>query len=206
MPTTKGARKNNTKKESRERVIDAARKLFGTTGFHATTTAELTAASEVSIAQIYRIFASKDDIVIAIVEQRMSLMVAEMHAIFDAVRGGDLSTFDGIKAMAASLLNDQEVGLVFEILAESYRNPTVAEHVTRLATFYRDEIRRLAEFAKPDSAPAELDAYADVMLACLIGLYYRPVIGTKDAETSYNVACVMMRALGLAEEPRFKRA
>jgi TetR/AcrR family transcriptional repressor of uid operon len=200
MPMTKSAKKGSKRNASRERIIDAARKLFGTSGFHATTTAELTAASEVSIAQIYRIFASKDDIVIAIVEQRMSLMVAEMHAIFDAVKGGDLSTFDGIKAMAASLLNDQEVGLVFEILAESYRNPAVAEHVTRLATFYRDEIRHLAEFAKPDSSPVELDAYADVMLACLIGLYYRPVIGTTNAETSHNVACVMMRALGLADK------
>jgi TetR/AcrR family transcriptional regulator, repressor for uid operon len=200
MTTTKGAKKNSKGTASRERIIDAARKLFGTNGFHATTTAELTAESRVGIAQVYRIFASKDDIVIAIVEQRMSAMVADMHAIFDAVRGGDLSTFDGIKAMAATVLDDQEVGLVFEILAESCRNPAVAEHVARLATFYRDEIRRLAMFAKPDSSPAELEANVDVMLACLVGLYYRPVLGTTNAETSHNVACVMMRALGLADK------
>jgi TetR/AcrR family transcriptional regulator, repressor for uid operon len=200
MTKTKDAKKNTKGTASRERIIDAARKLFGSSGFHATTTAELTAESGVGIAQVYRIFASKDDIVIAIVEQRMSAMVAEMHAIFDAVRSGDLSTFDGIKAMAATVLDDQEVGLVFEILAESYRNPAVAEHVAKLAKFYRDEIRHLAVFAKPDSAPAELEAYVDVMLACLVGLYYRPVLGTTNAETSHNVACVMMRALGLADK------
>ena len=75
----------------------------------------------VSIAQIYRVFASKDDIVIAIVEQRMRAMGMEMHAIFDAVKRGELSTFEAMKAMVASLLADREVGLVFEILAEAGR-------------------------------------------------------------------------------------
>jgi hypothetical protein len=39
------------------------------------------------------------------------------------------------------------------------------------------------------------------MLACLVGLYYRPVMGTTKAATSHNVACLMMRALGLPDPP-----
>ena len=198
---TKRAKKNTKAKPSRDRVIDAARKLFGSKGFHATSTAELTAEAKVGISQIYRIFASKDDIVIAIVEQRMRAMGMEMHAIFDAVKCGDLSTFEALKAMVAGLLADREVGLVFEILAESCRNPAVAERVTRLTTFYRDGIHHLVTFAKPDSSPAEREAYVNVILACLIGLYYRPVIGTANAETSHNVACLMMRVLGLPDRP-----
>ncbi len=201
MQTTKRAKKKTAGKASRERIIDAARKLFGSKGFHATTTSELTAEAKVSIAQVYRVFASKDDIVIAIVEQRMRAMGMEMHAIFDAVKRGDLSTFDAMKTMVASLLDDREVGLVFEILAESCRNPAVAERVTSLTTFYRDGIYHLAAFAKPDSSPAEIEAYVNVMLACLVGLYYRPVLGTTNAETSHNVACLMMRALRLPDQP-----
>ncbi len=201
MQMTKGTKKKTKGKASRERIIDAARKLFCSNGFHATTTAELTAEAKVGISQIYRIFASKDDIVLAIVEQRMRAMGMEMHAIFDAVKRGDLSTFDAIKTMVASLLADREVGLVFEILAESCRNPAVAERVASLATFYRDGIHHLAAFAKPGSSPAEIEAYVNLMLACLIGLYYRPVIGTTNAETSHNVACLMMRALGLPDRP-----
>ena len=201
MQTSKVSKKRTEGKTSRQRIIDAARKLFCASGFHATTTAELTAEAKVSIAQIYRIFSSKDDIVIAIVEQRMRAMGLEMHAIFDAVKRGDLSTFDAIKAMTNSLLDDSEEGLAFEILAETCRNPAVAERVANLATFYRDGIRRLAMFAKPDCSPAELEAYVTVMGACLIGLYYRPLISTTAAETSHNVACVMMRALGLPDQP-----
>jgi TetR/AcrR family transcriptional repressor of uid operon len=201
MPTVKRAQKKTKGESSRERIIDAARRLFGSKGFHATTTAELTAEARVSIAQIYRVFASKEDIVIAIVEQRMRAMGIEMHAIFDAVKRGDLSTFEALKAMVASLLDDREVGLVFEILAESCRNPAVAERVASLTTFYRDGIYHLAAFAKPDGSPAEIEAYVNVVLACLIGLYYRPVLKTSNAETSHNVACLMMRALRLPDQP-----
>jgi TetR/AcrR family transcriptional repressor of uid operon len=201
MQTTKRAPKKTKGEPSRERIINAARTLFGSKGFHATTTAELTAEAKVSIAQIYRVFASKDDIVIAIVEQRMRAMGMEMHAIFDAVKRGELSTFDAMKAMVAALLADREVGLVFEILAEAGRNPAVAERVASLTTFYRDGIYHLAVFARPDSPPAEIEAYVNVMLACLIGLYYRPVLSTTNAETSHNVACLMMRALRLPDQP-----
>jgi TetR/AcrR family transcriptional regulator, repressor for uid operon len=201
MQTTKRAKKKTKGEASRERIIEAARKLFGSKGFHATTTAELTAEAKVSIAQIYRVFASKNDIVIAIVEQRMRAMGMEMHAIFDAVKRGDLSTFDAMKTMAAALLDDREVGLVFEILAEACRNPAVAERVASLTTFYRDGIYHLAAFARPDSPPTEIEAYVNVMLACLVGLYYRPVLGTTNAQTSHNVACLMMRALRLPDPP-----
>ena len=201
MQTTKRGPKKIKGEASRERIINAARKLFGSKGFHATTTAELTAEAKVSIAQIYRVFASKDDIVIAIVEQRMRAMGIEMHAIFDAVKRGELSTFEAMKAMVASLLADREVGLVFEILAEAGRNPAVAERVASLTTFYREGIHHLAVFARPDSSPAEIEAYVNVMLACLIGLYYRPVLSTTNAETSHNVACLMMRALHLPDQP-----
>lgn len=43
----------------RERMISAARKLFGIMGFHGTTTADLAAEAAASMGQIYRLFASR---------------------------------------------------------------------------------------------------------------------------------------------------
>ena len=201
MQITKGIKNNAKAKASRDRVIDAASKLFGSKGFHATSMAELIAESDVGAAQIYRIFLSKSDIVIAIVERRMNASLAVVNDIFDSVRRGNLSTFGAIKDMIAALLDDSEVDLVLEIMAESCRNPAVAEHLTSLTTVYRDGIRRLAVFAKPDSSLAELDAYVNLTFACFTGLLYRPVIKTTNEETSHNVACLLMRALGLADQP-----
>ncbi len=52
----------------RQRVMQAARKLFIENGFHATGMAQVAKMSGVAIGQIYRDFASKEEIVVALVE------------------------------------------------------------------------------------------------------------------------------------------
>src|SRR3546814_5592757 len=93
----------------RERIVNAARRLFGSKGFYATTTAELAVEAAVSIGQIYRLFTGKDDIILAIVEENVRVRVAGMYSIFDAVERGDLAMFDAIKAIAGSSL-DNKIG------------------------------------------------------------------------------------------------
>lgn len=185
----------------RERIINAARTLFGAMGFHGTTTDKLATAASVSVGQIYRLFAAKDDIVVAIVEENVRARVAEMHEIFEAVERGELSMFEAIKAIARTSLENSHAGLSYEILAEACRNRSVAERLETLTGFYRDGVRCLAAQARPDVSPAELNAYVDIMMACFIGLGHRSAISPSidiDA-TSDSTACVMMRALGLAK-------
>src|SRR3546814_10561955 len=69
----------------RETIVDAARRLFGSKGFYATTTAELAEEASVSVGQIYRLFTDKDDVILAIVEENVRVRLAELHSIFDAV-------------------------------------------------------------------------------------------------------------------------
>ncbi|SNS89826.1 transcriptional regulator, TetR family [Sphingopyxis indica] len=184
----------------RERIVDAARRLFGSKGFYATTTAELAEEASVSVGQIYRLFTDKDDVILAIVEENVRVRLAEMHSIFDAVERRELAMFEAIKAIAASSLHNEDSSLFYEILAEACRNPTVAERFETQTAFYRDGIRRLAALARPDVPAAELDSYGDVMMACFIGLGHRTAMSPPvDAEaTSHSTACLMMRALGLA--------
>jgi AcrR family transcriptional regulator len=185
-----------------ERIVKAARRLFGAKGFHATTTAELAAEASVSMGQIYRHFASKDDIVLAIVEENARARIAEMHTIFDAVARGELTVRVVIREIANIAMQDDDGGLLFEILAEAWRNPSVAERLATLTGFYKDSVRRLAALARPDLDVSELDGYADVMLACFIGLGHRPALAPLSdiTKTSETTARLMARALGLAEE------
>lgn len=181
----------------RERIIDAARTLFDSKGFHATTTADLASAASVSMGQIYRHFTSKDDIVLTIVEEDLQVRVEAMHTIFDAVECGKQTLFEAIKAIAYISLETPNSGLLFEILAEASRNPLVAERLERLTVFYRGGVRRLASLARPDLPAKELDAYADIMTACFIGLGHRTVLApSADIEEASNTtACLMMRSL-----------
>ena len=52
----------------RQRITEAARKLFITNGFHATGVAQIAKESGVAVGQIYRDFEAKEDIVAQIVE------------------------------------------------------------------------------------------------------------------------------------------
>ncbi|MCF8710218.1 TetR/AcrR family transcriptional regulator [Rhizorhapis sp. SPR117] len=193
------SRKNVSGEAPRERIISVARKLFGAKGFHATTTNELATESSVSIGQVYRLFTSKDDIVLAIVAENSRRRVEQMHAIFDAVERKECSIFEAIKAIAGISLMRDDGELSFEILAEACRNPSVADRLEMMTAFYREGIRRLAALARPDVPSEELEAYIDVMMACFIGLGHRVAIAPNaDTEsTSIRTACIMMRALGL---------
>src|SRR5690606_26593701 len=113
----------------RERIINAARRLFGAKGFHPTTTAELAAEASVSMGQIYRHFDAKSDIVLAIVEKNVHARLAQMDAIFDTVERGKCSIFDAFKAISEISLVLDDGSLSYEILAEAVRNASVAERL-----------------------------------------------------------------------------
>lgn len=63
--------------EARERILDAAYALFCQRGIRAVGTAELIDQADVAKATFYRHFPSKDDLVLAFLEQRQKLWVDE---------------------------------------------------------------------------------------------------------------------------------
>ncbi|SNS98136.1 TetR/AcrR family transcriptional regulator [Sphingopyxis indica] len=184
----------------RDRIIDAARRLFGAHGFHGTTTDKLATAASVSVGQIYRLFEDKDDIVLAIVEKNVGDRVGEMREIFAAVERSEISMVEAIRAVARTALKGEDAGLFYEILAGACRNSSVADRLEPMIDVYRDGIQHLAASARPDVGQAELGAYVDIMMACFIGLGHRTAISRcVDIDvTSENAACVLIRALGLS--------
>ncbi|MGK0417386.1 MAG: AcrR family transcriptional regulator [Halopseudomonas sp.] len=186
----------------RERIINAARLLFGAKGFHPTTTAELAAEASVSMGQIYRHFDSKSDIVLAIVEQNVHMRLAQMDAIFEAVECGSCSIFEAFKTISESSLALDDSSLSYEILAEAVRNASVAEKLETLTTFFQDGVRRLAVLAQPDIPPGGLEAYVDIMMACFVGLGLRTALNSSvDVDqASRSTACLMLRMLGASDD------
>ena len=185
----------------KERIVTAAGQLFGEKGFHNTTTAELAAEAAVSIGQIYRHFDAKSDIVLAIVEQSVHERVAQMNRIFDAVERGECSILEALRSIIEISLSAGDISLSYEIMAESVRKVLVANRLETLIDTYREGVRRLAMLARPDVLADDLDAYVDVMLACFVGLGLRSAFNTATdiSQTSTRTACLMLRALGLAE-------
>jgi AcrR family transcriptional regulator len=189
---------DNATQPPRDRIVAAARRLFNEKGFHSTSVAELAAAAGVSVGQIYRFFPGKDDMIVAIVATTVASAADELQQLFNAAAEGRLSVYEAIRAIAQSAIEREEGGLDFEILAEAYRNPRVSETLAQLIGPYRTGVKRLAALVRPDVSAAQLDAYAEIMMACFFGLGHRTLIAPSldIACASRETASLILRALG----------
>ena len=156
----------------RRRITDAGRKLFVVNGFHATGMAQLARESGVAIGQIYRDFQSKEDIVAALVQAdcRRLMMYDQLEA---ALRAGDSP------AVRAWLLDSLDPGdcrddarLFAEIVAESGRNPRIADIFRLLHDQLREHILAALALLAPGPAHADRRVVATEMLMTLsLGLF-----------------------------------
>ena len=99
------ARQRLSAEERRASIIDAARKLFGRNGFHRTGTSDIAAAAGCSEPVIYKHFASKQALFIAVLADRVSYM----HDRFAAAAQGEGDLFDAYLRFVRGLAGDPKV-------------------------------------------------------------------------------------------------
>ena len=121
MPRTKRA------ETRREHLLETARVLFIEHGFHQTGMAQIAGASGIKVGQIYRDFASKDDIIAAICERDVAEWLDE-DMLAEAVATSDLPA---VRVWMERFLQSdkpaEECRLMSEIIAEAGRSPRIAE-------------------------------------------------------------------------------
>jgi AcrR family transcriptional regulator len=112
----------------RQKILDCASKLFVEHGFHATGVAQISALSGVAVGQIYRDFASKEDIVVAIVQGDCAEFMAH-DVLKEAIDRGDrVAVRDWLHQFVNPKTEREGDGgrLFSEIIAESSRNERIA--------------------------------------------------------------------------------
>lgn len=181
----------------RDRIIEAARRLFMSKGFHSSPMAELAESARVSVGQVYRLFANKSDVISAIIEQKTSAQQHALTAICEQLESGQVTIQAAFEQFVNNALTDQDEGLSFEILAEAHRNPRVADTIHALCDDFRGAIRRLAAVSHPEFGARELDASEELLLACLFGLGHRSLSQPRlsNDETAHYAARMMIGAM-----------
>ncbi|WP_188064434.1 TetR/AcrR family transcriptional regulator [Sphingobium sp. KCTC 72723] len=157
----------------RARIIAAARDLFVTHGFHQTSMSELAGASQVSVGQIYRLFKGKEDIIEAIVHADADEWADAMAALRTRLDAGELTITQTFELVLLHNVDEKDEALSFDILAESFRNPAVAQTVGDLCLRFRSFLRDFACIANPDLSGEALDAAEEMIMACMFGLGHR---------------------------------
>jgi len=159
----------------RQQILAAALRCFSRDGFHNTTTADIVRESGLSQGALYLYFATKDDIIVALADDRH-----HAEAFLSAVVQSEQDPIDGLSLLlelyGRSLADPHRLDALrvgIQGWAEALRNPTIHTSLTSGMSAVRHEIVSLIERGqragqiRPGVAP---DAVARTLIAVFQGL------------------------------------
>jgi AcrR family transcriptional regulator len=192
---------------TRDTLIDAAAELFARRGFHAASLDDIAAAAGFTKGAIYSNFGSKEDLLLAVVEQRGDQMLSAMweaHQATGAVHvhepGDAAATWRRIVAA-----DEQTQLLRLELRLYALREPRMRE---RFADLQRRQLEKATEFLVRE---AEADGYgfrmpvhhlAGLMIALTEGLLMEAAVDPNnrdDYEQRFEEFLTLLVAAGVNE-------
>lgn len=130
--------------QRRNQVLDAASTCFRQHGFHGASMAQISKLAGMSPGHIYHYFANKEAIISAIVARDLEDMIEWTHVFGES--DNILQTLVDCTEEGFECHSDhQNAALMLEILAESARNPQIADSVRLSNKISRDRFIRLLE-------------------------------------------------------------
>jgi AcrR family transcriptional regulator len=159
----------------RQQILDAALRCFSRDGFHNTTTADIVRESGVSQGTLYLYFATKDDIIVALADDRHQgelLIAALIEGEPDPVEG-----LIQLLELHGGSLNDPRRAdgrrVSIQGWAEALRSPVVRASVIGGVASVREEIVRLIVRGQATGVfreDADAEAFARTLIALFQGL------------------------------------
>ena len=158
----------------REQILSAARRCFVRNGFHETSMQDLFAESGLSAGAVYRYFAGKDEVILAIAEENLRDVLAMLHSFAaDPHSDGIGSTLATVLEMVRVRHTEDELGsLALLVWAEALRNPALRDSFAASLTQMRADFAEVvAQRQQAGLLPADVDAeaMAGLMLATIPG-------------------------------------
>ncbi|HBQ8791688.1 TPA: TetR/AcrR family transcriptional regulator [Klebsiella quasipneumoniae] len=177
-------------KARRAEIVAAAQRCFAAKGLHGASVADIAREAGLSVGQLYRIFASKEAIIEAIVSEivnaRVGEMIDENHNLARkaAVLAGRIPT-------SAATRSDNY--LLMEINAEASRNPRLREILVQADRRLKEEGGRLSQRYHPGLSDARRNAASELIAVLTEGAAYRCELSAStpvdkaDLEALYNM-------------------
>ena len=170
----------------RDQILSAARRCFLRDGFHATSMQDLFAESGLSAGAVYRYFAGKDDVILAIAEDNMHEVLALINqvATADPGRSAGEVVADALALIQAKHDADGVGGTAVLVWSEALRNPELAAKLRALLAGMLDDFTRLAaDHQRAGDLPGGVDAgqIARALVALMAGSILQLTILGPDA-------------------------
>jgi AcrR family transcriptional regulator len=162
------ARQRLSAEDRRSAIIEAARKLFGRNGFHGTGTSDIAAAAGCSEPVIYKHFASKQALFVAVLAD----CVGYMHARFAAAAEGEGDLFDAYLRFVRGLGGDPKVAELSRLryLALTLTDePEIQAGLVDMVANWQASVRAAVDVARANGRIRE-DADVDSVAMLFFGL------------------------------------
>jgi AcrR family transcriptional regulator len=158
----------------RDQILNAARRCFLRDGFHSTSMQDLFAESGLSAGAVYRYFASKDEVIVAIAEQNMREVLAMLSEVAQGTPGRSLGeVMAGLMTRIQARNATEDLGgMAVLVWAEALRNPLLARQLRELLTRMGDELALLvAGHQRAGQLPGTVaaDAIARTLVSVMAG-------------------------------------
>src|SRR6201999_2725225 len=170
----------------RDQILSAARRCFLRDGFHATSMQDLFAEAGLSAGAVYRYFASKEEVIVAIAEDNMREVLAMIDQVASA--GPGRSVGDVMAAALALVQAKHEAdgggGMAVLVWSEALRTPALAAQLRALLAGMHDDFTRLAaDHQRAGNLPGQVPAtaIARTLVAVMAGYILQLTVLGPDA-------------------------
>lgn len=155
------------RREHRDRIVIAAVGLFARRGFHRTSMQQIADELGMSVGSLYQYFRNKDAIIVEATRVKDRTSAASLGQVGDAAGLAHLLR-DTLRQIAAGPA--ETAALNCEIVAESARNPVVAERLNDQFDGARAMLADALRATHPGLSEAEAGARAELYIAVQIGI------------------------------------
>lgn len=185
-PTPTKPRKLSTADERREAVLRAAEQVFTERGFHGTPTTAVAKAAGISHAYLFRLFPTKDELIIALVRRCNDRIHETFAAAAARAKEAGADVLESMGLAYAELLQDRRL-LLLQLQAHA-----AATSIPEVREATREGFRRLVELVQRESgAPAgEIQAFfATGMLMNVLSAMDAPAVDEPWAKVLMGEDC-----------------
>jgi AcrR family transcriptional regulator len=158
---------------TRETLLEAAAVVFARNGYHGASLDEVAAAAGFTKGAVYSNFKSKEDLFLALIDDRMEKQTAAFAAELDTPAVSLDDQLRRIQALIAGAFDRDQGALHYEFMAYAARNPETRAKLAERARRGRDEVIRLIteEHERLGLVPAyPIPVLAQMMLSLFDGL------------------------------------
>lgn len=159
----------------RTEIVVAARKCFAEKGLHGACVADIARQAGLSVGQLYRIFASKEEIIEVIVSEIVNARVGEIVA---GNHDMDRMSLVLAGAIPASEHTKNDNYLLMEINAEASRNPRLREIMNQADRRLKEEGGRLTRHYHPEMTAEQISVACEFIAILTEGVAYRCDLAT----------------------------